>query len=93
MLQFSVLSSVSNWLGSQFKSGRVKKAWIASLPRGGLRVAFKTDWIEDEKEWLAMLADRNQTSHTYDEDLAKAVYRRRPNHLLLLEALVTKLKQ
>lgn len=62
-------------------------------PKGCLRVAFKTDWIEDEKGWLAMLADRNQTSHTYDEDLAKAVYRRLPNHLLLLEALVTKLKQ
>jgi Nucleotidyltransferase substrate binding protein like len=39
-----------------------------------------------------MLADRNRTSHTYDEDLAKAVFRRLPNYLPLLEKLLAKLK-
>jgi len=38
-----------------------------------------------------MLADRNQTSHTYDEDLAKAVYGRLPRYLPLLQALADKL--
>ncbi len=61
-------------------------------PRECLRVAFRASWIEDEKGWLAMLVDRNQTSHTYDEDLAKAVYRRLPNYLPLLDALVNKLR-
>lgn len=61
-------------------------------PRGCLRVAFKTSWIEDEQGWLAMLEDRNRTSHTYDEDLAKAVFRRLPNYLPLLEKLLAKLK-
>jgi nucleotidyltransferase substrate binding protein (TIGR01987 family) len=61
-------------------------------PRGCLRVAFTTSWIENEQGWLAMLEDRNQTSHTYDEDLAKAVFRRLPNYLPLLDALLTKLK-
>jgi len=62
-------------------------------PKGCLRVAFKASWIEDEQGWLAMLEDRNQTSHTYDEDLAKAVYRRLSNYLPLLDALVNKLTQ
>jgi nucleotidyltransferase substrate binding protein (TIGR01987 family) len=61
-------------------------------PRGCLRVAFKTLWIEDEQCWLAMLEDRNRTSHTYDEALAKAVFRRLPNYLPLLERLLAKLK-
>lgn len=39
-------------------------------PRSCLKVAFKVSWIVDERQWLAMLADRNQTAHTYDEELA-----------------------
>lgn len=60
-------------------------------PKGCLRLAFKTSWIENEQGWLAMLDDRNRTSHTYDEDLAKAVFQRLPNYLPLLAALLDKL--
>ena len=60
-------------------------------PRDCLRLAFKTSWIDNEHGWLAMLEDRNRTSHTYDEDLAKAVFRRLPNYLPLLDALLDKL--
>jgi len=60
-------------------------------PKSCLTLAFKTSWVVDEREWLAMLADRNQTSHTYDEDLAKAVYGRLCRYLPLLEALANKL--
>lgn len=38
-----------------------------------------------------MLEDRNRTSHTYDEQLAKQVYGRLPNHLTLLEAIAAAL--
>ena len=60
-------------------------------PKSCLKLAFKASWVEDEPEWLAMMADRNQTSHTYDEDLAKAVYRRLGRYLPLLDALAGKL--
>ncbi|MGH7811252.1 MAG: HI0074 family nucleotidyltransferase substrate-binding subunit [Candidatus Binatia bacterium] len=60
-------------------------------PKGCLQLAFKTSWIEDEQGWLAMLQDRNRSSHTYDEDLAKAVFQRLPNYLPLLVALSGKL--
>jgi len=60
-------------------------------PKRCFQVAFKTSWVENEQGWLAMLEDRNRTSHTYDEDLAKAVFRRLPNYLPLLDALLKKL--
>jgi nucleotidyltransferase substrate binding protein (TIGR01987 family) len=60
-------------------------------PKSCLTLAFKAAWITNEREWLAMLADRNQTSHTYDEDLAKAVYGRLHRYLPLLEVLADKL--
>ncbi len=56
-------------------------------PKGYLKPAYKNNWINDETGWLAMLEDRNRTAHTYDETLAKDVYRRLPAHLPLLQAL------
>lgn len=60
-------------------------------PRSCLKLAFKHSWIADEPAWLAMLADRNQTSHTYDEALAKTVYRHLPSYLPFFEALANQL--
>lgn len=62
-------------------------------PKGCLKLAFKTGWIEDEQGWLAMIEDRNRTTHTYDEQLAKDVYRRLSQHLPLLDALLAKLRE
>ena len=56
-------------------------------PKGCLKLAYKNGWIGDEAGWLAMLEDRNRTAHTYDEALAKDVYRRLSAYLPLLQAL------
>ena len=56
-------------------------------PRSCLREAFAMGWLTDEEAWLVMLADRNLTSHTYDEELAQAVYSRLLQHLFLLQEL------
>lgn len=56
-------------------------------PKGCLKLAYKSGWIGNEDGWLAMLEDRNRTAHTYDEALAKDVYRRLSVHLPLLQAL------
>ncbi|MEO5334438.1 MAG: nucleotidyltransferase substrate binding protein [Magnetococcus sp. YQC-5] len=37
------------------------------------RMAFKNGLIEQGEEWMAMIRARNQTSHTYNLDVAKAV--------------------
>lgn len=59
-----------------------------SSPKGCLRQAFKQGWIEDEAGWIAILADRNLTSHTYDEALAKAVYDRLKGYLPMFKGLL-----
>ena len=56
-------------------------------PRSCFREAFKQRWIESEEGWTRLLADRNLTSHTYDEALAEAIYGRLPDHELLFAAL------
>ncbi len=45
-----------------------------ATPRETLRAAYKAGWIDDEAVWLAMLDDRNTSSHVYDEATAKRIY-------------------
>ena len=56
-------------------------------PRSCLREAFKQRWIESEEAWSRLLADRNLTSHTYDEALAEAIYGRLGDHRSLFASL------
>ncbi len=60
-------------------------------PKGCFKLAFKIGRIKEEEGWLAMLEDRNRTAHTYDEELAKAVFRRLPNYLPLFSELLEQL--
>lgn len=46
-------------------------------PRDVLSFGWRDDWLDgDEQLWIHMLADRNRTSHLYDEALARQVYAR-----------------
>ncbi|MCA0972218.1 nucleotidyltransferase substrate binding protein [Halobacillus litoralis] len=42
----------------------------AKTPKEALREAYQAGWLNDEKAWLQMLKDRNETSRTYDEEKA-----------------------
>jgi nucleotidyltransferase substrate binding protein (TIGR01987 family) len=64
---------------------RALKAWLErqgndiGSPRATLRRAFADGLIPNPAEaeaWLRMLDDRNLTSHTYDHELAIAVFER-----------------
>jgi nucleotidyltransferase substrate binding protein (TIGR01987 family) len=44
-----------------------------TTPRSVFSVAFQEGFIEDEKTWLKILDDRNDTVHTYDAKLAEAM--------------------
>ena len=52
----------------------------ANSPKSVLQRAFRLGWLEDEATWLRMLDDRNLTSHTYREALAREIYSRIPAH-------------
>ncbi len=58
-----------------------------SSPRACLQAGFRQGWLPEEP-WLAMLTDRNLTSHTYDEVLAQQVYERLRLHLPAFESLL-----
>lgn len=45
-----------------------------TYPKEILQEAYQGNLIDNEQLWLAMLKDRNQTSHTYEEELANQVY-------------------
>jgi nucleotidyltransferase substrate binding protein (TIGR01987 family) len=53
----------------------------AASPRAALRAAYAQGWLAEEAVWLAMIEDRNRTSHTYREALAKLVFDRLPGYL------------
>jgi nucleotidyltransferase substrate binding protein (TIGR01987 family) len=61
------------WKAIQKKAG-TEGVTVAS-PKQALSWAMSLGWIEakDEKAWLAMLSDRNLSSHTYREKTAKEV--------------------
>lgn len=50
------------------------KGQLVTYPKDILQEAYRGQLLDDEEMWLAMLKDRNQTSHTYDEELADQVY-------------------
>jgi nucleotidyltransferase substrate binding protein (TIGR01987 family) len=62
-------------------------------PRQTFRAAFKLGWVEDDDVWLAMVEDRNFTSHTYNEGLAEQLYARLPRYQEALSQLLERLRQ
>ncbi|WP_391207732.1 nucleotidyltransferase substrate binding protein [Psychrobacillus sp. L4] len=45
----------------------------AKTPRETLKEAYQVGWLQNEQAWLQMLKDRNETSHAYDEDMARNI--------------------
>ncbi len=43
-------------------------------PKSVIKEAYKIGLIINGEKWLEMLDDRNLTSHTYDENVAKEIY-------------------
>ena len=56
--------------------------------RDTIREAFSKGLIEEGQGWMNMLADRNRTSHTYNEETAEVILSNiRLQHHALLKAL------
>ena len=62
-------------------------------PRDCLRTAFRLGLVEDDPGWMAMVEDRNRTTHTYDEASARAIYAALPGHARLLANLLSRLHE
>lgn len=64
----------------------------ATTPRDVLNKSFQYNLIDDEKAWLSMLDDRNNTSHVYKQEDARRVFEHIKVYLPIFEASYQKLK-
>ncbi|WP_121614174.1 nucleotidyltransferase substrate binding protein [Mesobacillus foraminis] len=63
-------------------------------PRAAFKEAYSIGLISNSEDWLSMIADRNITSHTYDEQMALLVCERiTTQHVHILVTLLQTLKQ
>ena len=61
--------------------------------KDAVRLAFQRGLISDAKPWFRLIEDRNRTSHTYHEELAKRVAERiRSEYIVLFRELAETLK-
>ena len=61
--------------------------------KNAIREMARNNLIDNPEAWLNFLEDRNETSHSYDEDIAQKVYLAILNFLPLAKSLVLKLNE
>lgn len=64
----------------------------AVYPKEVLQQAYAGHLIDQEQVWLAMLRDRNLTSHTYNEQLADEIYENVKKYYPILAVTFKELK-
>jgi nucleotidyltransferase substrate binding protein (TIGR01987 family) len=63
-------------------------------PRSAIKKAFEVELIENGRDWMELLLDRNLTAHTYDEEKATEVEKLiHERYFPLLRQLYQTLKQ
>lgn len=63
-------------------------------PREAFQFALEASYINDEKLWLDMIEDRNETVHTYDRGSAERVFKEiKDRYFLALSQLYSKLEK
>lgn len=63
-----------------------QKGIEVQYPRDVMQQAYQGQLIDDEDMWIAMLKDRNLTSHTYDKKLADDIFKRIHHYLPVLKS-------
>lgn len=79
--------SMKRWLESNYGSQYVDGVTRREL----FRLACESHLINEVDEWMFFHRARNQTSHTYNDDMAEEIYQRALNFLPLVNALYTQL--
>jgi nucleotidyltransferase substrate binding protein (TIGR01987 family) len=65
----------------------------STTPRDVLQKSFQFQLIDEEKIWLAMLDDRNNTSHIYKQSEAKKVFENIKSYYPIMEVTYKKLQE
>ncbi|PIU19881.1 MAG: nucleotidyltransferase [Elusimicrobia bacterium CG08_land_8_20_14_0_20_59_10] len=61
---------------------------VCQAPKECFREAYKQKMLAYDEFWLELVDMRNQTSHTYQEELAKSVFQRLPKAAEYMATLV-----
>jgi len=74
---------------------RYEEGVICNSPKSCFRDAFKVDLISEEEtiKALEMTDDRNQTSHTYHEEVAQEIYTKIEDYYKLMDTVCRKLSE
>jgi nucleotidyltransferase substrate binding protein (TIGR01987 family) len=70
-----------------------KKGLVSTSPKECFREAYRQGVIEYDDEWLKLVDRRNETVHTYQEEMAEKIYNQLPNALRHFEDLLTTIKE
>ncbi|MCM1128495.1 MAG: nucleotidyltransferase substrate binding protein [Alistipes senegalensis] len=63
-------------------------------PKQILKLAYSAKIVQDEDKWLAILASRNEISHSYNEEIALGLMRTvKADYIGMFEALKTELEK
>ncbi len=65
-----------------------KKGIVCSSPKDCFREAYRQGIIDYDEDWIRFVDLRNETVHTYQEEMAKKVYRALPTALKHFESLL-----
>jgi nucleotidyltransferase substrate binding protein (TIGR01987 family) len=65
---------------------------IVRSPRESFKEAFRLNLIKDEKLFLDMLKDRNDTTHIYDKETAEGIFNRiKSNYIPAIKQVLKKI--
>ena len=63
-------------------------------PKQILKLAYSAGMVQDEEKWLAMLASRNEVSHSYNEEIALGLLRAvKADYIGMFEELKAELEE
>ena len=69
----------------------VKKGMVCASPKECFREAYRQGIVAYEDAWLDLVDTRNETSHTYDQQMAEKVFLKLPDAVAHLEKLLAAL--
>lgn len=64
------------------------KGVLCHNPKDCFREAYRQKVIGYDDKWIHLVDLRNETSHTYNEDLAETIYQQLPEALRLFQSLL-----
>ncbi|MEW6007022.1 MAG: HI0074 family nucleotidyltransferase substrate-binding subunit [bacterium] len=70
-----------------------KKGIVCASPKECFREAYHQGIIGYDEDWLKFVDMRNETVHTYREEMAEEIYNELPNVLIHLEALLATIEK